>query len=337
MKILYVYRNPRKGFSIGRVFHPIEEDLKKVHCVKSLYLDSVNASLRDLKNDARKVEEELYREHYDIMHITGDAHYLLCFLKTALKRTGTKSVLTVHDLGFFNNNPWSLAKLYHYLFWVRSIKYADLVTTISEKSLKEITDLVRLNKDQAVVIPNAYNPDFVESKKSGNIDTPVLLQINTAPNKNLEGITKAIQGMKCHLRIIGQPTPEQISLLETKNIDFSYVFNLSDSEIVDEYNNCDLVVFASFYEGFGMPIIEGQASGKPVLTSNLSPMKEIAADSAVLVDPSDVTSIRKGIETILTDYDYFKQKGLINAQRFTIGNVASQYADNYQKLLSHLK
>ncbi len=70
---------------------------------------------------------------------------------------------------------------------------------------------------------------------------------------------------------------------------------LTIDEVVDQYHKCDLVSFVSTYEGFGMPIVEANAIGRPVFTATVASMPEVAADAACLVDPFDVQAIRNGV------------------------------------------
>ena len=83
-----------------------------------------------------------------------------------------------------------------------------------------------------------------------------------------------MNGIDCHLRIIGKIDINIQTLLDENKIDYTNAFNLSDNEIIEEYKKCDIVNFPSTHEGFGMPIIEGQAIGRVVLTSDLSPMNQ---------------------------------------------------------------
>ena len=77
--------------------------------------------------------------------------------------------------------------------------------------------------------------------------------------------------------------------------------NLSQEAIIQQYIDCDMLSFVSTYEGFGMPIIEAQAIGRPVITSNIGAMKEVALDTACLVDPYDVESIKNGIQKLIRE------------------------------------
>ena len=85
-----------------------------------------------------------------------------------------------------------------------------------------------------------------------------------------------------------------------------------------------------------MPIIEAQATGRPVLTSNLGAMKEVAGDAACLVDPFDTDAIRAGLERIMADDSYRAQliaAGFENVKRFTQERIAAQYAELYHDMI----
>ena len=76
---------------------------------------------------------------------------------------------------------------------------------------------------------------------------------------------------------------------------------LSDKELTSVYQEASMLIMPSLYEGFGLPLLEAMSVGVPVVTSNTSSMPEIVGDAAVLVDPYNVDSIKKGIEKVLTD------------------------------------
>jgi glycosyltransferase involved in cell wall biosynthesis len=89
------------------------------------------------------------------------------------------------------------------------------------------------------------------------------------------------------------------------------------------------------YEGFGMPIIEGQVVGRVVLTSNIEPMTEVGGEAAVYVDPYSVESIRSGFEDIISDGNLRAQlicKGVANSKRFSPDTIAKQYLKLYKSI-----
>ena len=144
-----------------------------------------------------------------------------------------------------------------------------------------------------------------------------------------------MRGITCKLVLIGkldEPTRQQLIECGT---DYENRTNLTHEQIAQAYIDCDIVSFVTLSEGFGVPIIEAHASGRPLITSNLSPMREVAGDGACLVDPSEVSQIREGILRIIEDSDYRDQlveKGLRNAVRFSPATISGQYLDLYRCL-----
>ena len=94
-------------------------------------------------------------------------------------------------------------------------------------------------------------------------------------------------------------------------------------------------MFASLYEGFGLPILEGQAVGRPVITSNLYSMPEVAGVGASFVDPYKIDEIATAVERIISDSDYRKnliERGRDNVEKYSRHSVAVQYADIYRNI-----
>ena len=96
-----------------------------------------------------------------------------------------------------------------------------------------------------------------------------------------------------------------------------------------------LVCFASIYEGFGMPILEAQATGRPVLTSKLEPMSEVAGEEALKIDLLDRSTIRSGVERLLNEpvlRSDLVQKRFANVRGYTTGSIAARYAEIYREI-----
>ncbi|MCX6239093.1 MAG: glycosyltransferase family 1 protein [Bacteroidia bacterium] len=262
----------------------------------------------------------------DVNHITGDIHYI------ALGLTKQKSILTIHDLGFMNQYK-GFSRFLLWLFWIYlPIKRVRYVTAISVATKAEILRFTRCNPDKITIIPNFVSPDFTFSPKIFNRHKPTILQIGTLFNKNIERLFKALNDIPCKLIIVGELTQAHHQLLQYYNIDYENRSELSEAEIVAAYRECDFVSFCSLLEGFGLPILEGQATGRPVITSNLSSMPEVAGKAALFVDPYDVNAIRKGILTIIQN-ESFRQNlitnGLENIKRFSPQKVADAYVALY--------
>jgi len=101
------------------------------------------------------------------------------------------------------------------------------------------------------------------------------------------------------------------------------------------YNAADLFVFPSFFEGFGLPVIESMASGVPTITSRGSSLEEVAGDAAVLIDPRDTNSIADAMERVLKDAELqrsLSERGLRRSAQFNTGSLAAKVLDVYRSL-----
>ncbi|MEN9446515.1 MAG: hypothetical protein RL728_1027, partial [Bacteroidota bacterium] len=168
-----------------------------------------------------------------------------------------------------------------WLFLDLPVKRVKWITAVSEKTKQEIIHFTNCNPDKIIVIENPVDPSFFVSDRLLRNTKPTLLFLGTTQNKNLENCIPAIFNLQVKLRIIGEITPRQELLLNKFDIDYSSVKQISDSELKKEYNNCDIVLFPSVYEGFGLPVIEAFATGKPVITSDISPLNDLAKDAGV--------------------------------------------------------
>ena len=326
MKILYIYRHPDMGYSIGKVFHSIEEEMKKRAEVDSIYLPVPNYSFKGLWKNIRYAKKCCKNKKYDIIHITGTEHYLLPFLRNQ------RTIITIHDLGFYDNK-FSCKNVLKFYLWIKTLSFATFVTFISEKSKNEVLRYVELKENKYSVVLNPLGSEFTFYPKPINKLCPTILHIGTGGNKNLESTAIALNEFPCKLRIVGKLTQKQRYVLDLYKIHYECVSNLTDEEILHEYINCDIVNFPSLYEGFGMPIIEGQSIGRPVLTSNISPTREVASNAAVLVEPTSTESIRHGYEILLKDSETYIERGLENVKRFNLSRVSQEYFQIYQNVV----
>ena len=267
----------------------------------------------------------------DINHVVGDFNYAAFFMR---KR---KTILTIHDLYRLYINAGSPVKKWVIKwFWLRiPISNAVIVTAVSETTRQEVLKYANCHPAKVRVIYNCISPEFMPVPKAFNKEKPVLLQMGTRANKNLPRLIKAIEGLSCKLDIVGSVNAETIQLLNHHKIDFTWKSNLTNQEVLQKYIDADILVFASVFEGFGLPIIEANAVERVVVTGNCSAMAEVAGNAACLVDPLDINSIRSGILKVIEDDLYRSQlirNGRINKQKFSAEKIAGEYFNLYNEL-----
>ncbi|MDH7463691.1 glycosyltransferase family 1 protein [Chitinophagaceae bacterium 26-R-25] len=266
-----------------------------------------------------------------VNHITGDINYTIigCNKKN-------RNILTIHDcrqiakFSKFSIKYW----IFRLLWFDLPVKKADVVTVISEKTKQELKQLIGHSQSKIKVIDNFIDPRFTFNEKTFNQLQPSLLFIGSTENKNLDRVLEAVKDIHCKLEIIGKPTDTQEAFIKSNKINVNIMHRVSFETVLEKYRQCDILVYPSTYEGFGLPIIEANATGRVVLTSNISPMNEVAGDAAVLVDPYNVEDIKSGIEKIIEDAELRNtliSNGLRNAKRYQIDEIVKRYLDVYQK------
>ena len=319
MKVYLVLRKPSLEFnSIEKVFTTLYPYIEYELIVLP---NSSNGWIKRIKNILFLLK---YRN--ELIHISGHDHYLLTF--SIFK----KCILTIHDIeGMHRLSGWK--NLVFRLFWIKfPIKNAMAVTTISNFVKNEILNL-KLKNTHIKVIHNPLTLKMEFSPKPLSKNSKVrILQIGTKPNKNVERLIEALNGLNVVLVIVGKLSENQLKLLALNKLDYISLSNLSNKELIREYEKSDIITLVSTYEGFGLPIIEAQSIGRPVLTSRIASMPEVAGKGAMLIDPYSVVEIREGILKIIKD-DNYREKiislGKKNIEQYEIEIIAKEYARLY--------
>jgi len=323
-EVTYFYRNVKVGFSINKVFNTITEEVNKHLNIEKWEVPYHNASIMNILRNIYFVYK--HRNKKGINHMTGDIHYI------SLGLIGCESILTIHDTSAYDHCNNRIKKFIIALLWFYiPLKICGKIVCISESTRKSVQRFTK-RKDISV-IPNPILPLMKYSPKMININKPVILQIGTSWNKNIFNVALALKRISCSLRIVGKLNKYQIEYLDSNDIDYSSVYNLTDEEIYDEYKKADIICFCSFYEGFGMPIIEGNSVGRCVVTSNISPLNEIGSDAVCYSNPNDPDSIYMALRKILDNSNFQQElifKGLENIKRnYRVETISAQYLSLY--------
>jgi glycosyltransferase involved in cell wall biosynthesis len=328
MKVTYFHRKviPNFHFSVEIIFSDVRKYLP----------DSVQYVIKTSKYYSQglfpriyNVLEAFFRQE-GVNHVTGDINYIGLLLNKK------KTIQTILDCIYMQNNTGMKMVVYR-LFWIRiPARRSRFITTISESSKAEIVMHAKCDPDKVKVIPIALSPVFTPVERSYQWNKPRILMVGSAPNKNQVRMIKALEGINCRIQLIGKFEQEIKDLLELCKMDYIYQSGFTINQMYKTYQETDILMFASTYEGFGMPLIEAQATGVISVTSNISSMPEVAGEGgAVFVDPYDVKSIREGVLRAIQDQqlrESIHKKGFENIKRFEPQRISEMYLELYKQI-----
>jgi len=341
ISVTYFFRKQQpQYFSIEKVFEQVIDHLPK----------NVEPIIYKLKNGTNgwwgrlKALLEVWKNRGTINHITGD----ITFIALALPKKGL--VVTYHDLESLSQYKGWRFRLLKWLWVSIPVKRALVVTAISQHTKEQLIKWTRCNPDKIKVIQNPLPDEIKYSPKAFNVLCPHILVMGTKANKNVERIFEAVGGLKdkaeksederpeteakyYKLIVVGKMTELQIAMAKKYQLDIENLVQVPYDKILDAYKRCDLLCFPSFYEGFGLPIIEAQATGRSVITSHFGAMKEVAREGAVLVDPYKTEEIENALLSVIGGAGFREQlvqKGKDNINRFEGKVIAGLYAEIYQ-------
>lgn len=325
LSVTYFYREPRKtGVSIEGIFRLVKDRLKDKVEIKEFYCDGALSRMRNTRQAGKHAGY--------INHITGDVNFLALALK------GKKVILTVHDLGHYDTlkkRNWLQHFIYKTFWFSLPLRNVDIVTVVSQFTKNKLIEYFNFPEDRIRLICDPVKPLFRYTAKDQLDALPRILMMGTGAHKNLGNLIEAARGRKVHIDIIGWPSDADKARLQEYDIAHTIYNNLTDEQVYERYQACDIMFMASFYEGFGMPIIEAQAVGRPVITSNIGAMKEVAGNTAMIVDPHKPAEIGNAIDQLISDralYNKMVKLGLENIIPYQYDIIAEQYYQVYLEL-----
>ncbi|MBS1556963.1 MAG: glycosyltransferase family 4 protein [Bacteroidetes bacterium] len=323
MRVNYYFRKPHPGvFSIENVFHRVQQYLKKDIEFENFYANQ--------RIDWR-MALQIRGLSADVHHVTGAANYLVLGLSPA------SCLLTVHDVGHLTQTLQGLKRwAYKKLFWDGPLSHVKYITAISNFTRDQLLNTFSLKHAQITTVYNPISDSFQRISKN-NDQRFTILQIGGGANKNTDRLVEAVTGLNCHLILIRPFSYELQAKLVQRGVSFEFRSNISsDSALAQTYGDADAVFFASTYEGFGLPIIEGMATGKPVVTSSIEPMREVSGGAALLVDPFQVSEIKNAFINLMSSSELYEQQvqlGLQRAAFFRGERIAGQYQQLYNTIV----
>jgi len=287
--------------------------------------------------------------HADIFH--GLSHSL----PIGIEKKGIPSIVTIHDLIFLRFPEFykQIDRKLYLLTTLSSCQRCTKILAISHQTKKDIVHYLGIEEEKITVLHQSCDKRFYEPvdeeqkayvRDKYNLPEKFILCVGTIEQrKNQLAILKGVVSEKLNISVVllGKPTDYKKLLDEfiiesgiRKQLIFLHHTDFSDLHTI--YQLAEIMVYPSFFEGFGLPILEAQASGCPVITSNISSMPEAGGDGAVYVDPANSSEIGLAIRKILTDNKFKEElieKGTANALLFDDRAVGEKLVKLYQSLV----
>jgi len=266
------------------------------------------------------------------------------------------SVVTIHDLSY-HVHPWrcpAMRRQYWYAMTRRTVALADRIIADSHNTQADIARFFPSAASRVRVVHLAAHERFRRlpydrgqsqlPPELGN--QPFILYVGTLePGKNVQRIIEAFDAIAArhpdHLLVLAgdkgwlyndileaaaaSPFSERIKLLG----------HVPDDTVVELFNFCDLFVYPSVYEGFGLPPLEAMACGAPVITSTSSSIPEVVGDAAITVAPEDTAELARQIGRVLEDKvlrEDLQLSGLERAKQFSWERTAQETLAVYREL-----
>jgi glycosyltransferase involved in cell wall biosynthesis len=268
-------------------------------------------------------------------------------------------VVTIHDMVPFVH-PETHARLTNLLFhkyMPRTVQHVDRVITDSESSKRDIERFFAVDPGRIsriyCGIGQQFRPQIPETiaevSRRYDIHSPYILAVGALQaRKNMESVIEAYARMRT------QHFPHRLVLVGPKAWKSQGIFQRIDQLGLDQhvqltgfvddqdlpaiYAGADCFVFPSLYEGFGFPPLEAMACGTPVVASNTSSLPEVIGDGGLMVAPQDVSALATAIIRVLTEPNVargLRQRGIVQAKRFTWETAAAAHAELYQAVTFH--
>ena len=276
----------------------------------------------------------------DILHNPANLAPLLC---------RRHSIVNIHDLCFLVEPAWFSVSFRLIYTWLvpRIAKASSIVITNSNSSKNDILQWLKLEVARIRLTYWAVDPLFFEYSIPYNERASRILFVGSLePRKNLSGLLAAFNLFRernpervVKLTVVGCENPlfadETYDLGAFKN-DIEFSGYVTDRELAALYGDSLMLVYPSYYEGFGFPPLEAMAAGTPVITSRSSSLPEVVGEAALLVDPADTNDIAERIDEVFNPLVAASliQKGQMQVRQFNWDRVGKHVLQIYRDLLS---
>jgi glycosyltransferase involved in cell wall biosynthesis len=315
-----------------------------IRYLKEYSVDDNNIIFRENNAPIYSIKEQMTGSWMNLKDKSSDIfyypHYNLPYV------VHKNSVFTIHDFTqfkfpeYFGKNKVKVAKI----ILNNAVKKAKRIIVVSKSTLKDFYGYFPEFKEKTEVIYNGVSKKFriLDDKRKkdflikNGFGKYILFIGNNKSHKNISGLIKSFVEIKKEFKdfkliIISKGfNLKEIAVEDKIKQDIFIVDEVSDDELVYYYNCAFMFVLPSFYEGFGLPVIEAMACGCPVITSSVSSLPEVGSNAVLYIDPYNNRSLTEGISKIIIDDDFrcrLIKRGINRAKLFSWKNTANKYTE----------
>ena len=239
---------------------------------------------------------------------------------------------TIHDLSVFENNEWFSFKyrtFYRFLI-PRILKTSKKILTDSHFSKEEIIKKYNIDIENVNVIYCASSISKINNINKEKSEDYLLFVGGLSKRKNLKNLINAfieLSNKNIKLKVVGSDINHLVSDDINQYSNIEYIDGVSDNQLTKLYSNARMLVFPSFYEGFGLPPLEAMSCGCPVIISDIPVLRELYENSALYVNPYSVKDIKNTISNLLNDNNLSNslvEQGLEQSEKYSWKKSADQ-------------
>jgi glycosyltransferase involved in cell wall biosynthesis len=333
--------NPDAGMLYLESIQPLGREVSGITQISGLRLPVLNRSLNSLYVFPGRIPDG-----FDLYHVTNQ------FLgRIALKKKPV--VVTCLDIIPYvlkNDYPWAMR--YFLAKAIKALQAADRIITISDFTKRELIERLGFDEEKIETVYLGFDNNLFKARNQENarrklglpLDKRIVLHVGSEePRKNVHSLLKALSQVKKEfpeLMFIRLGEQRKETLKQTRELGLSetvkYFSSLPAERLALFYNAADVLVFPSYYEGFGLPVLEAMASACPVIVSKTTSLPEVSGQAGVSVDPFDVEAMSQAIKMIFSANSFRQpliQRGLARSREFSWLDCAKKTRRIYEAVI----
>jgi len=334
----------RYGIELSKAIKKINTDYNITFVTPSNFIHNEIADFLDAKQIG-SLKGQLWDQISLLKFLKSKKNPLIINFSNTLPVFYENKIVTIHDIIHLKYPvSYSYRKYYNIVFPLM-LKFSKHIITGSEFSKKEISTYFSINEDKISIVYDGVDERF-KPKKLEKQERYILCVSSVAYHKNFISLIKAFLNLKTksiklyivgglNEKIFGENSSKVLDYIKN-NDNIRFLGRVDDNKLIELYSNAVCFVYPSLYEGFGIPPLEAQACGCPVILSNIQVFREIYRNSAVYFNPLDPDDIANKIQEVINNENLrllLIKNGFENSKKYTWENSAKQFFNILDRIM----